>query len=134
MCIDYRKLNSATRKDHFPQPFIYQILERVAGHEYYCFLDGYSCYYQIEIALEEQGNTTFTYPFSTFAFQRMSFGLCNASATFQRCMVSIFSDMIEKFMEVFMDDLSIFDDSFGDCLNHLKLVLARCVEKGLVLN
>ena len=45
MCIDYRKLNSATRKDHFPQPFIYQILERVVGHEYYCFLDGYSCYY-----------------------------------------------------------------------------------------
>jgi hypothetical protein len=60
MCIDYRKLNSATRKDHFPLPFIDQILERVAGHEYYCFLDGYSGYYQIEIALEDQGKTTFT--------------------------------------------------------------------------
>uniref|UniRef100_A0A2N9HHG0 RNA-directed DNA polymerase n=1 Tax=Fagus sylvatica TaxID=28930 RepID=A0A2N9HHG0_FAGSY len=134
MCIDYRKLNSATRKNHFPLPFIDQILERVACHEYYCFLDGYSGYYQIEIALEDQGKTTFTCPFGTFAFRRMPFGLCNAPATFQRCMVSIFSDMVEKFMEVFMDDLSVFGDSFDDCLNNLKLVLARCVEKGLVLN
>uniref|UniRef100_A0A2N9H028 RNA-directed DNA polymerase n=1 Tax=Fagus sylvatica TaxID=28930 RepID=A0A2N9H028_FAGSY len=63
MCIDYRKLNSATRKDHLPLPFIDQILERVVGHEYYCFLDGYSGYYQIEIALEDQGKTTFTCPF-----------------------------------------------------------------------
>ena len=67
MCIDYRKLNSTTRKDHFPLPFIDQISERVVCHEYYCFLDGYSGYYQIEIALEDQGNTTFTYPFGTFA-------------------------------------------------------------------
>uniref|UniRef100_A0A2N9H9R5 Reverse transcriptase domain-containing protein n=1 Tax=Fagus sylvatica TaxID=28930 RepID=A0A2N9H9R5_FAGSY len=134
MCINYKKLNSATRKDHFPLPFIDQILERVAGHEYYCFLDRYSSYYQIEIALEDQGKTTFTCPFGTFAFRRMPFGLCNAPATFQRCMVSIFSDMVEKFMEVFMDDLSVFGDSFDDCLNNLKLVLARCVEKGLVLN
>jgi hypothetical protein len=134
MCIDYRKLNSATRKNHFPLPFIDQILERVACHEYYCFLDGYSGYYQIEIAIEDQGKTTFTCPFGTFAFRRMPFGLCNAPATFQRCMVSIFSDMVEKFMEVFMDDLSVFGDSFDDYLNNLKLVLARCVEKGLVLN
>uniref|UniRef100_A0A2N9EMS1 Integrase catalytic domain-containing protein n=1 Tax=Fagus sylvatica TaxID=28930 RepID=A0A2N9EMS1_FAGSY len=133
MCIDYRKLNSATRKDHFPLPFIDQILERVAGHEYYYFLDGYSGYYQIEIALEDQGKTTCTCPFGTFAFRRMPFGLCNAPATFQRCMVSIFSDMVEKFMEVFMDDLSVFD-SFDDCFNNLKMVLTRCVEKGLVLN
>jgi hypothetical protein len=134
MCIDYKKLNFATRKDHFPLPFIDQILERIAGHEYYCFLDGYSGCYQIEIALEDQGNTIFTCPFGTFVFRRMPFGLCNALATFQRCMVSIFSDMVENFMEVFMDDLSVFGDSFDNCLNNLKLVLARCVEKGLVLN
>ena len=82
MCIDYRKLNAATRKDHFPLPFIDQILERVAGHPYYCFLDGYSGYYQIEIALEDQDKTTFTCPFGTYAFRRMPFGLCNAPATF----------------------------------------------------
>jgi hypothetical protein len=68
MCIDYRKLNSMTRKDHFPLPFIDQILERVVGHEFYCFLDGYSGYNQIEITLEDQENTTFICPFGTFAY------------------------------------------------------------------
>ena len=134
MCIDYRKLNAATRKDHFPLPFIDQILERVAGHPYYCFLDGYSGYYQIEIALEDQDKTTFTCPFGTYAFRRMPFGLCNAPATFQRCMMSIFSDMVEKCMEIFMDDLTVFGDTFDSCLLNLEAVLARCEEKGLVLN
>ena len=68
MCIDYRKLNFVTRKDHFPLPFLDQILERVAGHAFYCFLDGYSGYNQIEIALEDQEKTTFTCPFGTFAY------------------------------------------------------------------
>ena len=134
MCVYYRKLNAVTRKNHFPLPFIDQILERVSGHMFYCFLDGYSGYYQIEIALEDQGKTTFTCPFATFAFRRMPFGLCNAPATFQRCKISIFSDMVEKFLEVFMDDLSVFGDFFDNCLNKLKLVLARCEEKCLVLN
>jgi len=120
MCIDYRKLNSMTRKDHFPLPFMDQILERVAGHEFYCFLDGYSGYNQIEIALEDQEKTTFTCPFGTFAYRRMPFGLCNAPATFQRCMLSIFSDMVEPFLEIFMDDFSVFGDSFDDCLNTWK--------------
>ena len=131
MCIDYRKLNVVTRKDHFPLPFIDQILERVASHMFYCFLAGYSGYYQKEIALKDQAKTTYTCPFGTFTFQRMPFELCNAPASFQRCMVSIFSDMVEKFFEVFMDDLSVFGDSFDDCLNNLKLVLARYEEKRL---
>ncbi|KAI3445221.1 hypothetical protein Pfo_001886 [Paulownia fortunei] len=134
MCIDYRKLNSVTRKDHFPLPFMDQILERVAGHEFYCFLDGYSGYNQIAIALEDQEKTTFTCPFGTFAYRRMPFGLCNAPATFQRCMLSIFSDMVECFLEVFMDDFSIFGNSFDDCLSNLEKVLIRCEEKNLVLN
>ncbi|XP_024441588.2 uncharacterized protein LOC112324170 [Populus trichocarpa] len=134
MCIDYRKLNSMTRKDHFPLPFMDQILERVAGHEFYCFLDGYSGYNQIEIALEDQEKTTFTCPFGTFAYRRMPFGLCNAPATFQRCMLSIFSDMVERFLEIFMDDFSVFGDSFDDCLTNLEKVLNRCEEKNLILN
>jgi hypothetical protein len=134
MCIDYRKLNSMTRKDHFPLPFMDQILERVASHEFYCFLDGYSGYNQIEIALEDQEKTTFTCLFGTFAYRRMSFGLCNAPATFQRCMLGIFNDMVERFLEIFMDDFSVFGDSFDDCLTNLKKVLNRCEEKNLVLN
>jgi len=71
--IDYRKLNAATRKDHFSLPFIDQMLERLAGHEYYCFLDGYSGYNQIPIAAEDQKKTTFTCPFRTFAYRHMPF-------------------------------------------------------------
>ncbi|GJU57212.1 reverse transcriptase domain-containing protein [Tanacetum coccineum] len=108
VCIDYRKLNDATRKDHFPLPFMDQMLERLAGNEYYCFLDGFSGYFQIPIDPLDQEKTTFTCPYGTFAYRRMPFGLCNAPGTFQRCMVAIFHDMIEKTMEVFMDDFSRF--------------------------
>ncbi|RVW18735.1 Retrovirus-related Pol polyprotein from transposon 17.6 [Vitis vinifera] len=134
VCIDYRKLNVVTRKDHFPLPFIDQVLERVSGHPFYCFLDGYSGYFQIEIDVEDQEKTTFTCPFGTYAYRRMPFGLCNAPATFQRCMLSIFSDMVERIMEVFMDDITIYGSTFEECLVNLEAVLNRCIEKDLVLN
>ena len=117
-----------------PLPFIDQMLERVAGHAYYCFLDGYSGYNQIEIAPEDQEKTTFTCPFGTYAYRRMPFGLCNAPGTFQRCMLGIFSDMVEKIVEVFMDDFTLFGDTFDSFLSHLEQVLIRCEEKNLVLN
>ena len=113
VCIDYRKLNKATRKDHYPLPFLDQMLNRLAGHSHYCFLDGYSGYNQIMVSPEDQEKTTFMCPYGTFAFKRMSFGLCNASTTFQRCMIAIFSDLIEKIMEVFMDDFSVYECSFA---------------------
>ncbi|RDY02515.1 hypothetical protein CR513_13986, partial [Mucuna pruriens] len=71
------RLNQATRKDHFPLPFLDQVLEKLAGKSHYCFLDGYSGYKQIHIAPEDQYKTTFTCPFGTFSYTRMSFGLCN---------------------------------------------------------
>ncbi|RVW18593.1 Retrovirus-related Pol polyprotein from transposon 17.6 [Vitis vinifera] len=108
VCIDYKRLNAVTRKDHFPLPFIDQVLERVSRHPFYCFLDGYS--------------------------RRMSFGLCNAPATFQRCMLSIFSDMVERIMEVFMDDITICGSTFDQCLVNLEAILNRCIKKDLVLN
>ncbi|KAL4351851.1 hypothetical protein GQ457_06G014510 [Hibiscus cannabinus] len=108
ICMDYRKLNKATKKDHFPLPFIDQMLDRLAGKEFYCFLDGYS--------------------------GRMPFGLCNAPATFQRCMLAIFSDMVEEFFEVFMDDFSVSGETFDSCLGNLAKVLKRCEEADLVLN
>nr|GFB47597.1 reverse transcriptase domain-containing protein [Tanacetum cinerariifolium] len=103
VCIDYRKLNEATRKDHFPFSFMDQMLERLAGNEYYCFLDGFSGYFQIPIDPRDQEKTTFTCLYGTFAYHRMPFGLCNAPGTFQRCMLAIFHDMVEKTMEVFME-------------------------------
>ncbi|KAJ9553266.1 hypothetical protein OSB04_017311 [Centaurea solstitialis] len=134
VCIDYRKLNDATRKDHFPLPFIDQMLERLAGHEFYCFLDGYSGYNQIPIDPEDQNKTTFTCSYGTFAYRRMPFGLCNAPATFQRCMMAIFSDMVERSIEIFIDDFSVFGPSFDSCLANLEAVLKRCEETSLVLN
>ncbi|GJS17426.1 putative nucleotidyltransferase, ribonuclease H [Tanacetum coccineum] len=89
--------------DHFPLPFIDQMLERLAGHEYYCFLDGFS-------------------------------GLCNAPASFQRCMMAIFHELIEESMEVFMDDFSVFERSFDHCLANLEKMLKRCEETNLVFN
>ena len=108
VCIYYQKLNDATRKDHFPLPFIDQMLERLAGNEFYCFLDVFSGYFQIPIDPKDQEKITFTYSFGTFAYRRMSFGLCNAPATFQRCIMAIFQDMMTHCMEVFMDDFSVF--------------------------
>nr|GEZ26038.1 reverse transcriptase domain-containing protein [Tanacetum cinerariifolium] len=96
VCIDYRKLNEATRKD--------------------------------------QEKTTFTCPYGTFAYRRMPFGLCNSSSTFQRCMMAIFHDMIEKTMEVFMDDFSVFGNSFRTCLSYLEKMLKQCEDTNLCLN
>ncbi|KAJ8770395.1 hypothetical protein K2173_015009 [Erythroxylum novogranatense] len=134
VCIDYRKLNAATRKDHFPLPFIDQMLERLAGRSHYFCLDGFSGFFQIPVAAEDQEKTTFTCPFGTFAYRRMSFGLCNAPATFQRCMVSIFSDYVEDIIEVFMDDFTVHGNTFDECLTNLTKVLERCIESNLVLN
>nr|GEU46152.1 reverse transcriptase domain-containing protein [Tanacetum cinerariifolium] len=134
VCIDYCKLNEATRKDHFPLPFMDQMLERLAGNQYYCFLDGFFGYFQIPIDPKDQKKTTFTCPYGTFAYRRMPFGLCNAPGTFQRCMMAIFHDMIEKTMEVFMDDFSVFGNSFQSCLSHLERMIKRCEDTNICLN
>nr|GFA74049.1 hypothetical protein [Tanacetum cinerariifolium] len=99
------------------------MLERLAGNQYYCFLDGFSRYFQIPIDPKDQEKTTFTCPSGTFAYRRMPFGLRNAPGMFQRCMMAIFHDMIEKTMEVFMDDFSVFGNSFQSCLSHLENML-----------
>ena len=134
VCIEYRKLNTTTIKDHYPLPFVDQMLDRLIGHSHYCFLDGYSGYNQISIALEDQEKTTFICPYGTFAFIRMPFGLCNAPTTFQRCMMSMFYDLVEEAMEIFMDDFSVYGSSFENCLENLETVLQRCQDKNLALN
>ena len=110
------------------------MLDRLVGHDYYCFLDGYLGYNQIAIAPEDQDKTTFTCPYGTFAFRGMPFRLCNAPGTFQWCMMEIFSDMAERTIEVFMDDFSIVGVSFDDCLQNLRVVLMRGEKTNLVLN
>nr|GFA72242.1 hypothetical protein [Tanacetum cinerariifolium] len=131
---DSPKLNEATRKDPFPFLFMDQMLERLAGNKYYSFLDGFSGYFQIPIDPKDQEKTTFTCPYGTFAYKRMPFGLCNAPGTFQRCMMAIFHDMIERTMEVFMDDFSTFENSFSTCLTNLENMIKRCEDTKLALN
>nr|GEV40559.1 reverse transcriptase domain-containing protein [Tanacetum cinerariifolium] len=125
VCIDYQKLNEAIRKDHFPLSFMDQMLERLAGNEYYCFLDGFFGYFQIPIDPRDQEKSTFTCPYGTFTYRCMPFGLCNAPGTFQRCMLAIFHDMVEKTMKVFMDDFSVFGNSFENFISRLDKMLQR---------
>nr|GEV26107.1 reverse transcriptase domain-containing protein [Tanacetum cinerariifolium] len=106
VCIDYRKLNEATRKYHFPLPFMDQMLERLARNQYYCFLDGFFGYLQIPIDPKDQEKTTFTYPYGTFAYRRMPFELCNAPGM----------------------------NSFQTCLSHLEKMLKWCEDTNLCLN
>ncbi|GJX41057.1 putative nucleotidyltransferase, ribonuclease H [Tanacetum coccineum] len=108
VCIDYRKLEYFTSKDHFPLPFIDQIVEKLSGQKFYCFLDGY--------------------------FEDCVLALCHAPDYFQRCMMSIFSDMVGESVEIFMDDFSIFGQSFESCLGQLECVLKRCTKTNLVLS
>ncbi|KAK1678400.1 hypothetical protein QYE76_039248, partial [Lolium multiflorum] len=134
MCIDYRKVNKVTKKDHYPLPFIDQMLERLSKNTHFCFLDGYSGFSQIAVKTKDQEKTTFTCPYGTYAYRRMPFGLCNAPATFQRCMSAIFHGFCENIVEVFMDDFSVYGNSFDSCLRNLDKVLQRCEETNLVLN
>jgi hypothetical protein len=82
ICIDYRELNKATSKYHFPLPFIDQVLHTLSRKKYFSFLDGFNGYNHIQVFLEDQYKITFTFPWGTFAYQVFPFGLCNAPATF----------------------------------------------------
>ncbi|GJW90961.1 hypothetical protein Tco_0168514 [Tanacetum coccineum] len=126
VCIDYRKLNEATRKDHFPLQFMDQMLERLAreGNEYSVSLM-VSRYFQIQIDPKAQEKTTFTCPYGTFAYRCMPVVYAMNQARFSRCMMAIFNDMIEKTMEVFMADFSVFGKFFSKCLSNLE----RCVNR-----
>nr|GEZ95341.1 reverse transcriptase domain-containing protein [Tanacetum cinerariifolium]GEZ97303.1 reverse transcriptase domain-containing protein [Tanacetum cinerariifolium] len=123
-----------TRKDHFPLPFIDQMLERLARNKFFCFIYRFSGYFQIPIEPDDQEKTMFTCTYGTYAYKRMPFGLCNAPTTFQRCMIAIFQDMLETSMEVFMNDFSVFGDLFDSYLVNPEQMLVRCKQAHLVLN
>nr|GEZ02026.1 reverse transcriptase domain-containing protein [Tanacetum cinerariifolium] len=127
------KLNEATRMDHFPLSFMDQMLERLAGNEYYFFLDGSSRYFQIPINPKDQEKTMFTCPYETFSYRRMPFGLCNAPGTFQRCMMAIFHDMIKKIWKSSWTTLS-FWEFFSNLSLPLKKMLKWCEDTNLCLN
>lgn len=133
ICVDYRELNKTTLKYHFPLPFIDQVLDSLAGKKLFSFLDGFSGYNHIKIALGDQDKTTFTCPWGTYAYNVFPFGLCNAPAIFQRADLAIFVDLIHECVEVYMDDFIVYGDTFDDCLNNIEKVLKRCIETNLSL-
>eukprot|EP00253_Pinus_taeda_P003814 PITA_03814 len=134
ICVDYRELNKATQKYHFPLPFIDQVLDTLAGKKLFSFLDGFSGYNQIQIAPEDQDKTTFTCPLGTFAYRVLPFGLCNAPTTFQRAILSIFVDLINEGLEVYMDDFTPYGDDFDPALDTLEKVLQCCIATRLCLS
>ena len=133
VCQDFKKLNAATRKDHYPLPFTDIVLDTVAGHSLFSFLDGYAGYNQISIREEDQLKTTFTTDWSTYAFRVMPFGLCNTPGTFQRVMMIIFQEFLHKFLEIFIDDFCVYSED-EDHLEKLEAVFQKCRSSGLCLH
>ncbi|MCO5571616.1 hypothetical protein L7F22_025362 [Adiantum nelumboides] len=122
VCVDNRPLNAVTKRDHFPLPFQDKILNEIAGHEKYTACDGYSGYFQIGIALEEQLKTTFITLWDCYVFGVMPFGLTNAPATFQCFMNMVFQASFGKSIRVFIDDF---------CIYRSRALHAQKVEEGL---
>jgi hypothetical protein len=85
MCIDYTSLNKACPKDEYPLSHIYQIVNSIASCELLLFLDAYSGYHQISLAIDDEEKTTFIIPFGIFCYTKMTFGLKNGGATYQKC-------------------------------------------------
>ncbi|MCO5601704.1 hypothetical protein L7F22_055827 [Adiantum nelumboides] len=133
VCVDYKPLNAATKRDHFPLPFQDEILNEVAGHERYTICDGYSGYYQIRIAEEDQHKTTFITPWGCFAFRVMPFGLTNAPSTFTKFTSFIFQPFFGKSIRVFLDDFCTYSDRALHC-QRVEEGLQRLYQYGGQLN
>jgi ribonuclease HI len=134
ICIDFRNLNIACTKDHYPLPKMETLLQRVTGSGMISMLDGFSGYNQIRLKAEDRHKTTFTTPWGTFEYLRMPFGLSNAGATFQRAMDYAFRGLIGKIIEIYQDDLTVFSKDGKTHIDHLRQVLDRCREFGISLN
>jgi len=134
ICVDYRELKKATKKDHFPLPFIDQVLDGLARKKCFSFLDEFNGYNQIQICPEDQDKTTFTCPWGTFSYRVLPFSLCNAPATFQRAVLSIFSELVHDVVEIYMDDFTPYGCDFQEALTNLRKVLHKCIEMNLSLN
>jgi hypothetical protein len=134
ICIDFRNLNIACTKDHYPLPKMETLLQRVIGSGMISMLDGLSGYNQIRLKAKDMHKTTFTTPWGTFEYLRMPFGLSNAGATFQRAMDYAFRGLIGKLIEIYQDDLTVFSKDGKTHINHFRQVFDRCREFGISLN
>ncbi|MCO5554910.1 hypothetical protein L7F22_008448 [Adiantum nelumboides] len=117
--VNLKQVNAVTIRDNYPLPITDHVLERVEGKEAYSFLDGFSGYNQVSIALEDQHKTAFAIEWGIYAYRVMAFGLTNASATFQRLMPHAFKQYLRDFLEIFMDDLCVHSKQRFEHIDHL---------------
>jgi hypothetical protein len=134
ICVDYRELNKATQKDHFHCLLLTKFLMPCSTTIYFSFLDDFSGYNQIQIAPEDQDKTTFTWPWGTFAYRVLPFGICNAPTTFQWDILGIFSYLVNDSLDIYMDDFTPYGDTFDMALDNLEKVLKRCKQTHLSLS
>jgi len=134
MCVDYRDLNRASPKDNFPLPHIDTLVDNTARFSLFSFMDGFSGYNQIKMALEDMEKTTFITLWGTFCYKVMSFGLKNAGATYQRAMVALFHDMMHEEIKVYVDDMITKSESEAEHILNLKKLFERLRKFKLKLN
>ena len=134
MCVDYTGLNKACPKVPFPLPRIDQIIDSTAGCETLSFLDAYSGYHQIKMKESDQLATSFITPFGMYCYVTMPFGLRNAGATYQRCMIQVFGEHIGRTIEAYVDDIVVKSRKAGDLVGDLETAFTCLREKGIKLN
>ncbi len=120
LCVDFRDLNQASLKDHHPLPSMEQILSKVSGSRRFSFLHGFSGYNQVLVKEYDRHKTTFTTKWGTYAYYKMPFGLTNAGATFQKAMEMAFKKLIDKFVLVYLDDITIYSKDVENHFDHLR--------------
>ncbi|VDH93238.1 Hypothetical predicted protein [Mytilus galloprovincialis] len=132
-CIDYRKLNSVTKKDVYPLPLIDECLDTLAENEWFSKLDANSAYYQVKVKDSDKEKTAFITKYGLFHFVRMSFGLCNAPGTYSRVMNLVLRGLTWNVVLAFLDDILVMGKTFEDHLQNLRSVFERFREYGLKL-
>jgi hypothetical protein len=134
LCVDFRNLNKFSKKDNYLLPKMEHLLQRTSGAKVIYFLDGFFGYNQISVHLDDEEKTAFTTPWGTFMYSKMPFGLMNARATFQRAMDIAFVGEKDKFVLIYLDDITVYSSSHDEHLKHLKRVFLKCRQFGISLN
>ena len=134
ICIDFKNLNKVSLKDYYPLPKMDHILQKVVGPQRMSMLDGFSGYSQVLVHPNDQDKTIFTTPWGTFMYSKMPFGLMNVGATFQRAMDIAFSEEKDKFVVIYLDDITVYSKTDEKHLQHLERVFLKCIKFGISLN
>ena len=125
LCVNFRNLNRSSRKDNYPLPNMEHILQKVTGASRISMIDGFFGYNQISVMPEDREKTTFTTPWGTFMYANMPFGLMNARATFQRAMDIAFIGEKDKYVVIYLYDITVFSRSDKQHRCHLRKVFLK---------